>query len=96
VITKDDVIKIAKLAKLQLSEAEITKYQKDLSAILDYAEQLNELNTNNVKPLYQVTELEHVVRDDIVVQENADLLQKLVSASPHGVSDNQFVVKNVL
>ena len=95
-ITKDDVIKIAKLAKLQLSEAEITKYQKDLSAILDYAEQLNELNTNNVKPLYQVTELEHVVRDDIVVQENADLLQKLVSASPHGVSDNQFVVKNVL
>lgn len=95
-LTKDEVIKIAKLAKLNLTEAEIEKFQKDLSAILEYAEQLQEVNTDGVEPLYQVTGLEHVVRQDVAMPYNADLMRKLVEASPQGQEDNQYKVKSIL
>lgn len=65
-LTKEQVLHIAKLAKLTLSEKEIIKFQKQLSDILGYIEVLNELDTSKVKPTSQVTGLENVLREDKV------------------------------
>jgi len=94
-LTKEQVIKIAKLVRLKLTEQEITKYQTELSSILDYVEQLNEINTDNIKPLYQVTGLEHVVRNDKKTPQ-PEIIKNLVEASPQGQDNNQFLVKNVI
>ena len=95
-LSKEEVIKIAKLAKLELTDAEVEKYQKDLSAILDYAEQLQEVDTDNVEPLYQVTGLEHVVRQDEASAYDKEIMKKLVEASPQGQEENQYLVKSIL
>jgi len=55
---------IANLAKLNLSDAEIGKFQKQLSSILEYVELLNEVNTVNVEPTAQTTGLKNVARED--------------------------------
>jgi len=53
-IDPSQVRHLAKLAWLELSDAEIEKYAKDLSAILDYVDQLNVLDTKTVQPTYHV------------------------------------------
>ncbi len=94
-ITKEEVIKIAKLAHLHLNEEDIEKYQKDLSGLLDYAEQLKAVDTEGVEPLYQVTWLENVTREDNVNQQSAENIERIVSASKNE-QDGQFLVKDVL
>lgn len=49
-LSKDQVLKIADLARLELSEAEVEKYGSQLSAILDYVETLNKLNVEGIEP----------------------------------------------
>jgi len=65
-ITRDDVLHLAQLSSLQLSEEEITSLEQDLGNILGYVEQLSELDTTGVEPTYQVTDLENVMREDVV------------------------------
>lgn len=64
-ITRDDVQHIAELAKLHLTEAEETRYQEQLSAILDYAARLNALDTSAISPTATVLPLHSVMRDDV-------------------------------
>lgn len=65
-VTIKDVEHIAKLAKLEFSDADKEKFTHQFNDILKYMEQLNSVDTNNVEPLAQVIELENVFRDDIV------------------------------
>ena len=95
-LSKDEVRKIARLARLNLSDEEIERYQKELSEILDYVKKLDNINTDNIEPLYQVTGLTHVTRGDDPACVPDEILAKLIKASPHGIAGNQFVVKNVL
>ena len=53
-ITREDVLRVAELANLELTEAEIAKYGGQLEAILSYCEQLNQVETGNVEPMAQV------------------------------------------
>lgn len=53
-ITRDNVLHVAKLARLQLSETEIDKMQRDLDGILEYVNQLSELDTTNVPATTQM------------------------------------------
>jgi aspartyl-tRNA(Asn)/glutamyl-tRNA(Gln) amidotransferase subunit C len=64
-ITRDDVQHIAELAKLRLTDAEETRYQEQLSAILDYAQRLNALDTAAISPTATVLPLRSVMRDDV-------------------------------
>ena len=50
-LSKEEVIKIAKLARLTLTDEEVEKYGTDLNAILGYVEQLQELDTKDVEPM---------------------------------------------
>ena len=63
-ITRQDVQHIAELAKLSLSEAEEALYQGQLSAILDYAQRLNMLDTEAIPPTATVLPLHSIMRED--------------------------------
>ncbi|MBU0476475.1 Asp-tRNA(Asn)/Glu-tRNA(Gln) amidotransferase subunit GatC [Patescibacteria group bacterium] len=63
-ITKEQVKRIAKLARLGLKEKEIGKFQKELSSILDYIEKLKEVDVSGVKPTSHSIEIENVMRAD--------------------------------
>ncbi len=64
-ITRQDVQHIAELAKLNLSDAEEALYQEQLSAILDYAQRLNALDTEAIPPTATVLPLRSVMREDM-------------------------------
>jgi aspartyl-tRNA(Asn)/glutamyl-tRNA(Gln) amidotransferase subunit C len=53
-ISREDVLRVAELAYLDLSEAEMETYRKQLDDILEYAGKLNELDTRSVEPMAQV------------------------------------------
>jgi aspartyl-tRNA(Asn)/glutamyl-tRNA(Gln) amidotransferase subunit C len=63
-LTTEDVKKISQLARIELSEAEILKFQKELSVVLDYVSELNKVDTTGVEEISQVTGLVNVLRDD--------------------------------
>ena len=65
-IDKAQVKKVAKLARLELSEAEVEEFAGQLSAILDYVARMNELNTEGVEPLAHCLPISNVLREDIV------------------------------
>jgi aspartyl-tRNA(Asn)/glutamyl-tRNA(Gln) amidotransferase subunit C len=64
-LTPDEVRHVAELAKLRLSEEEVALYGRQLSAILDYADQLSQVDTSHVPPTPYVLPLENVLRDDV-------------------------------
>jgi aspartyl-tRNA(Asn)/glutamyl-tRNA(Gln) amidotransferase subunit C len=63
-ITNQDVDHVAKLARLNLTDEEKHLFTEQLNAILKYAEQLNTLDTKDVKPTTHVLELANVMRED--------------------------------
>ncbi len=63
-LSSDDILKLAKLARLRLSEAEVHEFQDEISQILGYVEMLGDVDTDGLKPTYQVTGLINVVRAD--------------------------------
>ncbi len=68
-ITIKDVEHVAKLARLELTEEEKELYTKQLGDVLKYVDQMNEVDTSNVKPMTQVIDFCNVMREDKVVQE---------------------------
>ena len=65
-VTREEVKRIAKLAKLSLTEVEEINLQKELSSILDYMDKLNEIDTSGVEPLSHPIPVENVFREDKV------------------------------
>jgi aspartyl-tRNA(Asn)/glutamyl-tRNA(Gln) amidotransferase subunit C len=63
-ISKEDVKHVANLARLTLSEDEAERFTKDLGNIIQFAEQLNELDTENVKETTHVLDMKNVLRED--------------------------------
>lgn len=93
-ISDDDVKHLATLSNIRLSEDEAASLRQDLTNILDYIEQLGELDTDNVEPTYQVTGLKNVWRDDIVDDTNV-LREDLLNLAPDQ-RNNQIKVPKVL
>ncbi len=81
-VTKKKVKHIAKLARLGLTEKEIEKFRKELSSILDYFEQLKQLDVTKVEPCSHPFFLENVMREDEAKQEPTDRVDKLIEAAP--------------
>lgn len=63
-ITRDEVLHIAKLAKLKLTDDEIALFQEQLGRILEYFKQLEKLDTEYVPPMKHVLDIHTVVRKD--------------------------------
>jgi aspartyl-tRNA(Asn)/glutamyl-tRNA(Gln) amidotransferase subunit C len=66
VLSRADVEHVAHLARLGLTEAELTLLQGQLNHIVDQYEKLTELATDEIPPTAQVIELENILREDIV------------------------------
>ena len=62
-ITKDDVLHIANLAKIQLTEEEVEKFKVEFQSILDYFDILDEVE-EDVEPTFTVIQLKNVFRED--------------------------------
>lgn len=77
-LSNDDILKLARLAKLQLSEEEVLALSGELSEILQYVEQLQSVDVAGLKPTNQVSGLTNVTRPDEIVDYGytpADLLK---------------------
>lgn len=68
-ITVKDVEHVAKLARLELTEEEKILYTKQLGDVLKYVDQMNEVDTTNVKPMTQVIDTAALLREDVPSQE---------------------------
>ena len=71
---------IAKLARIKIPEREETSLANELSAIFDWIEQLNEVDTNNVEPMTSVTEVVMPKREDKVT--DGDYSEKVLANAP--------------
>lgn len=93
-ISRATVLRLAQLSKLQLADDEADALAADITNILGYVEQLNELDTEGVQPTYQVTGLENVwSRDDV---QPSSVPQKVLLALAPDATDNQIKVPKVL
>ena len=88
-LTKTEVEHIAKLARLGITDEEKGKFGRELSAILEYVDELNRVNTDGVLPMAGGTELANVLRED--EPRNLDLIEEplLVDQAPE--NKNGFI-----
>ena len=94
-LTKQDVLYLAKLARLTLSEQEISQFVDEISTILTHVEQLESVSVANEQPTAQVTGLRNVTRPDELQSlpyTKTDLLQNV----PRVTDDDYIQVKRVL
>ena len=64
VIDRDQVLHVAKLARLELSDDEVEQMAKELSGILEHVDRISELDLDGVEPTSHVVKLENVLRAD--------------------------------
>jgi len=87
-ISREDVVRVAELAYLDLSESELETYRKQVDEILEYIGKLNELDTTNVEPMAQVLiddqTADATLRDDVEVpcHTAAELLKQAPDPEP--------------
>lgn len=92
-IDQDQVRKVAKLSRLELTEAEVQEFTGQLSAILDYVEKLNELDTAGVEPLAHCLPVSNVLREDCPKE---SLGTEMVLANAPQRDDEFFKVPKIL
>jgi aspartyl-tRNA(Asn)/glutamyl-tRNA(Gln) amidotransferase subunit C len=92
-LSSDVVRDIAELARLELTEEEITLYASQLSQVFDYFQRLQELDTSHIAPTASVLPLKNVLRPD---RSAAALSPEQVIANAPDAQDNQFRVSAVL
>src|SRR4051812_40946432 len=93
-LTREDVLKLAQLARLDLADEEVEEYGRELSEILQYVEQLGDVDVAGLKPTNQVTGLTNVMREDEIKDygyEPAELLKNVPD-----VKDNQIKVNRMI
>ncbi|MBQ3413743.1 Asp-tRNA(Asn)/Glu-tRNA(Gln) amidotransferase subunit GatC [Candidatus Saccharibacteria bacterium] len=93
-VEKETVLHLAELSNFSVSEEEVSSLQKDLSGIVKYISQLDELDTEGVEPTYQVFEMENVWREDEILEQDATREELL--ALTREAKDNQIKVPKVL
>lgn len=64
-IDQAQVRRVALLSRLELSDAEVAQFSDQISAIVEYIEKLNELDTDNVEPLAHCLPVHNVLREDV-------------------------------
>jgi aspartyl-tRNA(Asn)/glutamyl-tRNA(Gln) amidotransferase subunit C len=87
-------LKIASLAKLELTDQEIEEYSKDLTNILKWMEELKEVNVSNVQPVTSVIKNELYEREDIAYKNTVEQ-EKILLNAPEKVGE-YFTVPKVI
>ena len=87
-LSREDILKLAALARLGLTDSEVDEFSVELSAILQYVEQLSAVDTDDLEPTSQVTGLTNVTRRDVVTSygyEPHELLKNVPT------TENQYI-----
>ena len=92
-IDQNQVRKVAKLSRLDLTEAEVEEFTGQLSAILDYVEKMNELDTSGVEPLAHCLPVSNVLREDVAKESLST--EKVLANAPQR-DDEFFKVPKIL
>lgn len=92
-LSKEDVAKIAHLARLALTDEQLALYQGQLSNVLAYAERLNELNLDEVEPTAHAVARQNVMRED-EIRPSLPIAAVLQNAPKQ--AQNQFWIQAVL
>lgn len=92
-ISREEVIAIAELAKLTLTEEEINTFQEQLSEILDYAQIIQSIDTTDIPPTTSAIPLSNVMREDVVA---LSLENEAALANAPDADERSFRVKAVL
>ena len=92
-ISTDEVKRVAKLARVKLTEDEETKFASQLSPVMGHIDNLNTLDTSKTPSTAQVTSLSNVTREDIVI-DNFTQVQSLSTAA--NISNGYFVMPKTI
>ena len=92
-LSEEEVKKIGQMARIELTETEVMKYQKELSSLLDYVNVLQEVNTDGLEIVSSVTGLENVTRPDVA--KSIDYQEEIMVNAPQ-TKDRYYKVKSIL
>jgi aspartyl-tRNA(Asn)/glutamyl-tRNA(Gln) amidotransferase subunit C len=92
-ISRQDIEKVALLARLQLTDDELATITSELAQIVGYVDQLGEVNTDGVEPMAHAVEVANVFRDDIVTPSLPR--EEALANAPHH-DDRGYLVPPVL
>ena len=93
-LTREDILKLAQLSRLGLTDDEVTEFSTELTAILQYVEQLDSVDVSGLEPTSQVTGLTNVTRPDTVKDYGYDPRDLLKNAP--AVEKDQLKVKRMI
>ena len=90
-LTKEEIIHIAKLARIHLTDEEVEKFTNQLGGILEFMDKLNEVDTEGIPETNQVTGLTNISREDEVKPFGNE--EGLIRCSNNPIENNQIKVK---
>ncbi len=93
-LSREDVLKLARLARLALTDDEVDEFRVELEKVLDYVEMLREVNVDGLKPTTQVTGLKNVMRAD-AIRDYGVSREDLLALVPHRQDDEIKVQRMV-
>ncbi len=93
-VNQETIAHLAELSNFALDEDQSTRLVSNIKEIVNYISQLDELDTSNVEPTYQVFEMENVWREDEILPQEAD--REALLGLTKEVKDNQIKVPKVL
>ena len=92
-ISRDEVIHVAKLARLSLTEEEIVKFGEQMSNILEHASAVSKIDTEGIVPTSHPLKMENVLREDVV---GPSLTQVQALSGAPNAQDGRFMVPQIL
>ncbi len=92
-LNKEDIAKVARLARLKMNDDELAQVAPKLSGIINFVEQLAQVDTENVKPLASVVDIAIEMREDEI--NDAGYADKILKNAPEE-TQGYFVVPNVI
>lgn len=95
IVSEEEVKKVAKLANLPLAEEEVSLFAHQFSSTIEVINKLNEVDTTNTQPTFQVTGLKNITREDEVAPERV-LSQSVALSQAAKSHQGYFVVNRVI
>ena len=92
-LNKETVQKVARLARIRMSDEELERMAPQLTNIIGFVEQLSEIDTDNVEPLANVTDVTLSMREDKVT--DGQCVEKILANAPES-AQGYFVVPKVV
>lgn len=92
-ITRKEIEHIAQLARIKLTESELEKFTKDLSAVLNWVGKLNELDTRKVEPMAHVEGIKNRIRPDKIEEFGKEGIENIKNNFPEKSGDFAKVKK---